>query len=58
MESDMRGYIRTAVGFMMVFGAVGSMDIDPTASLVQLTLIAVCGLAIMLSGVLAMNKNT
>jgi hypothetical protein len=41
---------------MMVYGAVGTMDIDPAASLVQLTLIALCGLAIMLSGVLAMQK--
>jgi hypothetical protein len=52
----MTGSIRAFVGFMMVYGAVGTMDIDPTASLVQLTLIAVCGLALMLSGVLAMQK--
>ena len=52
----MSGSIRAGVGFMMVFGAVGTMDIDPTASLVQLGLLAVAGLAIMLSGVLAMQK--
>jgi hypothetical protein len=52
----MTGSIRAFVGFMMVYGAVGTMDIDPTASLVQLTLIAAAGLAIMLSGVLAMQK--
>jgi hypothetical protein len=54
----MSGSIRAGVGFMMVYGAVGTMEVDPAASLVQLTLIAVCGLAIMLSGVLAMNKNS
>ena len=52
----MSGSIRAGVGFMMVFGAVGTMDIDPTVSLVQLALLALAGLAIMLSGVLAMQK--
>ena len=52
----MSGSIRAGVGFMMVFGAVGGMEADPTASLVQLCLIAAAGLALMLSGVLAMQK--
>jgi hypothetical protein len=52
----MTGSIRAFVGFMMVFGAVGTMDIDPAASLVQLALLAAAGLALMLSGVLAMQK--
>ena len=52
----MSGSIRAGVGFMMVFGAVGTMDIDPTASLVQLALLAAAGLGLMLSGVLAMQK--
>ena len=52
----MSGSIRAGVGFMMVFGAVGGMEADPAASLVQLGLLAAAGLAIMLSGVLAMQK--
>ena len=54
----MSGSIRAGVGFMMVYGAVGSMETDPAASLVQLGMIAAAGLALMWSGVLAMNKNS
>jgi len=52
----MTGSIRAFVGFMLVFGAVGGMDMDPDASLVTLLAIAVLGLAIMWSGVDAMRK--
>ena len=58
MEKKMTGSIRAAVGFMMVFGAVGGLDADPAAPLLTLTLIAVAGLAVMASGVFAMTKNT
>jgi len=58
MESDMSGSIRAGVGFMMVFGAVGGLDADPAADLLTLTLVAIVGLAVMASGVLAMTKNT
>jgi hypothetical protein len=57
MESDMRGYIRAGVGFMMVFGAVGGLDADPAAPLLTLTLVAIAGLAVMASGVFAMNAK-
>lgn len=58
MEKKMTGSIRAAVGFMMVFGAVGGLDADPSAPLLTLTLVAVAGLAVMASGVFAMTKNT
>lgn len=47
----MKGTIRTAVGFLMVFGAVGGMEMGTDAQLpLQLT-IALVGLAIAYSGV-------
>lgn len=55
---NMNGSIRALVGFLMVFGAVGTMEVDPAASLVDLCLIAAAGLAIMGAGVSAMRKNT
>ena len=39
--------IRLAVGFFITFGAVGRLDVDPTASLLNYTLLAFLGLAIM-----------
>lgn len=51
----MKGSIRAFIGFMVVFGAVGTLDYDPTASVLTQTLVAVVGLAIMYSGVRAMN---
>lgn len=52
----MRGSIRLAVGFLMVFGAVGTLDADPFASLSSVLLLATFGLLFMLSGVNAMEK--
>lgn len=54
----MTGSIRAGVGFMMVFGAVGGLDADPSAPLLTLTLVAIAGLAVLASGVSAMTKNT
>jgi uncharacterized membrane protein len=51
----MRGSIRAIVGFIIVFGAVGGMEHDPTGSLLVQTSVAVLGLCIMYSGVRAMN---
>jgi hypothetical protein len=51
----MRGSIRAAVGFLCVFGAVGNLDADPSASVLVSLSLAVLGLAIMYSGVSAMN---
>jgi hypothetical protein len=51
----MKGSIRALVGFLIVFGAVGGLDADPSASILLQTSIAVLGLGIMYSGVRAMN---
>jgi hypothetical protein len=53
----MRGSIRAIVGFFIMYGAVGSMDYDPSASVLLATLLALCGAGIMYSGVRAMNKE-
>jgi hypothetical protein len=52
----MKGSIRAIVGFLIVFGAVGGMEHDPSSSLLLGTLAAVIGLAIMYSGVSAMKE--
>lgn len=51
-----KGTIRFFLGFLVVFGAVGTLDIDPTASVLVQTAIAALGLAIMYSGAKAMKK--
>lgn len=51
----MRGSIRTLVGFLMVFGAVGGLDNG--SPLVACVAIAVVGLVVMASGVSAMNSR-
>jgi len=56
--TTMRGSIRAIVGFFIMYGAVGSMDYDPSASVLLATLLALCGAGIMYSGVRAMNKET
>lgn len=52
----MKGSIRAIVGFLIVFGAVGGMEHDPSSSVLLGTLAAVIGLAIMYSGVSAMKE--
>ena len=54
----MTGSIRAFVGFMVVYGAVGTLESDPVASELTMALIALAGLAVMASGVSAMTKNT
>ena len=49
--------IRTAIGFLLVFGAVGGLDNDPDAPLLILTFIAVIGLLLMHSGVHALGRK-
>jgi hypothetical protein len=58
VEKDyiMKGSIRALIGFFIVYGAVGTLDCDPSASLLQMSALAVVGLALMASGVLAMGK--
>lgn len=52
----MKGSIRLAVGFFMVFGAVGGMDTATDNQLVYLLPLAILGLVSMASGVKAMNQ--
>ena len=52
----MKGSIRALVGFLIVYGAVGSLDADPQASVLAMGALATAGLALMASGVNAMGK--
>jgi hypothetical protein len=56
-RSKMRGSIRMLVGFLIVFGAVGGIEMNPDADLLVQMVIAVAGLAIMLTGVSAMQEK-
>jgi len=56
-EFEMKGSIRIIVGFLIVFGAVGNLDFDPSASPLTQGLIALVGLAIMASGANAAKRN-
>ena len=53
----MKGSIRTLAGFLIAFGAVGTLDVDPSASVLLQAGIAAVGLAIMYSGVKAINAS-
>jgi hypothetical protein len=56
-EQAMKGSIRVVLGMLIVFGAVGTMDVDPEANLVVQTALAVVGLIIAFSGVRAMRQS-
>ena len=49
--------IRFAIGFLMAYGAVGTLEVDPNASLVTTALMAAAGLAIMALGVAKMQQQ-
>ena len=53
----MKGSIRIIVGFLIVLGAVGTLETDPSASVLLQVVIAVTGLAIMGSGVASMQRD-
>lgn len=53
----MKGSIRALVGFLIAFGAVGTLEIDPTASVLVQVGIALVGCAVMYSGVRAMKET-
>jgi hypothetical protein len=53
----MQGSIRLAVGFLIVFGAVGGMDAGPSEYFYVQILSAIAGLIIMNYGVKAMNNE-
>jgi len=52
----MKGSIRLFVGFMIAFGAVGTVDFDPNADLLVQSALAAVGLAIMAWGVRDMES--
>ena len=53
----MRGSIRMLVGFLIVFGAVGTIEVNPDADLLVQMIVAGAGLALMFSGVNAMRED-
>jgi hypothetical protein len=54
--NEMKGSIRMAIGFLLVFGAVGGMDAGPAEDLYYQLALAAVGLGFMFSGVRAMNR--
>lgn len=52
----MKGTLRFLIGFIITYGAVGTLDMDPTADELLALFLAFIGLAIMLSGVMALRK--
>jgi hypothetical protein len=53
----MKGTLRIILGFFLVFGAVGTMDYDPNASLLASLVLAVVGLISMFSGANALENT-
>ena len=51
----MQGSIRMAVGFLVAFGAVGTLEINPEASVLVQMAIAAVGLVVAYSGIQAMK---
>jgi hypothetical protein len=51
----MKGSIRFFLGLIVVTGAIGTLDIDPDASLVTSLIISLIGLIIMYSGTVALK---
>lgn len=48
--------IVAVIGFMIAFGSVGTLDIDPQASLVKMVMLAFAGLGLMYAGVQGIKK--
>ena len=53
----MKGSIRMLVGILVAAGAVGTLDIDPSASVLVQGAIALAGLAVSYSGLRAMKEQ-
>ena len=53
----MRGFIIMLVSFLIVFGAVGGIEVNPDADLLTLMMIAIGGLIGMLIGVSVIREN-
>lgn len=52
----MKGSIRFFTGLLITIGAVGTLDVDPNASVVTALILASIGLIIMNSGVNALRS--
>lgn len=52
-----KGSIRMLVGFLIVFGAVGTLDVEPDANLLVQFALAIVGLVIAYSGILANQRQ-
>lgn len=55
--NEMKGSIRVVAGLLIALGAVGTLDFDPSSSVLVQTGIACLGLALMYSGTRAMNGS-
>jgi hypothetical protein len=53
----MKGSIRVVVGFLITFGAVGGLDNAADSQLLGLLVLAIGGLIILTSGVLAVKSQ-
>jgi len=49
--------IRFAIGFLITFGAVGTLEVDPNASLLTTAVLAIVGLTIMAFGVVKIQQQ-
>jgi len=56
-RSKMRGSIIMLVSFLIVFGAVGGIEMNPDADLLTLMMVAIGGLIGMLIGVSVMRED-
>lgn len=52
----MNGFL-ALTGFMITYGAVGTLDADPTASIVQMFALACAGLALMYVGTSGLTQS-
>ena len=50
--------IRFAIGFLITFGAVGTLEVDPNASLLTTAVLAIVGLTIMAFGVVKIQQQS
>ena len=53
----MPGTIRFIIGLFLVLGAVGTIDVDPNASFIAVSMLAIVGLTMMAWSVKAMNNG-
>jgi len=56
-RSKMRGSVIMLVSFLIVFGAVGGIEVNPDADLLTLMMVAIGGLIGMLIGVSVMRED-